>query len=275
MDGITSLPSDLLAARDEGRYHLTISDEPEFFSGDYYLIGSIHSHFGHFMLEGLSRLWAATLLPAHIFSQLRFVVYEPAISPYAMTCMQLFGIRKEQLIFCPPHAVFDRLFVPAPSYRSHWWAQPEQVRTWDRIAERATAERQHPYPEKVFFSRRNIKERRLSNIDDVEDAFAHAGYAIVAPETFPIGDQIRMAYSAKALAGCVGSAMYLAAFQKKAEIPTIIVGPRSFYLKDDSIIADIKGNNLVVALGTETSESEEKLWYADVGSIRSAIDHTR
>lgn len=271
MDGTTSLPSDLLTPIDDSTFELSVSDAPLRFEGDYYLIGSAHPHFGHFMLEGLSRLWAATALPVDFMKNVKFVVYESGMPPYARECIRLFGIDPSRIIFCPPHATFERLIVPAPSYRSHWWAQPEQVRTWEMIADKALAERDYPYPEKIFLSRRKIKERTLDNWREIEGLFQDAGYKIVCPEDHQLADQIRMAASAKAIAGCVGSGLYLAAFQKKAEVPTIVIGPKSFYLKDDALISDIKGGRLIVALGSETDQSDRKTWRVDPATVSAAV----
>lgn len=272
MDGVNSLPSDLLTQIDDNTFELSINDDPVRFEGDYYLIGSVHSHFGHFMLEGLSRLWATTILPAGFMANVKFVVYEPGIPPYARECFRLLGIDLSQIVFCPPRAEFERLIIPAPAYRSHWWVQPEQVRTWETITENALAERSREYPDKIFLSRSKIKERPLENEAEIEEIFKGTGYEIVSPEDYPMAEQIRMAASAKAIAGCVGSGLYLAAFQKKAEVPTVVIGPKSFYLKDDALISDIKGGSLVVALGSETDQSDRKTWRVSTATVSAAVD---
>lgn len=272
MDGMHSLPLDLLEKMNDGRYRLLRDDAPSFLPGISYLIGSIHPHFGHFMLEGLSRLWAASLIPASVRERANFIVYESGLSPYASSILELFGIKRHQIVFCPPRLVTEHLIVASPSYRTHWWAQKEHIETLQHIASSIPPADASHFPDRVFLTRRNVPRRALENILDVEDVFERSGYKIIDPERFNIIDQIRMLSSCKAIAGCVGSALYLAGFQKKSDIAQVVVAPRNFFLKDDAIICDSMKNGLNVALGSDISESTEMSWCANPRTVTAALE---
>jgi capsular polysaccharide biosynthesis protein len=115
----------------------------------------------------------------------------------------------------------DRLVLPSRSVVVNGWAHPGAAAVWDRMV--AAAGGATPGgPDRVFFSRTGFNAARRADGDPtrstpdrdlaLDQLFAEAGYAVVAPEDLTVVDQIRLAAGARVLAGCAGTALHLAAF---------------------------------------------------------------
>jgi capsular polysaccharide biosynthesis protein len=271
MDGILSLPSDLISTESGDSFRLKLpASQPQRLDGTYVFIGSMHSHFGHTMLEGLARLWIIPKFKDLLPDNLRFLVYEPAIPPYARALLNYLGISDEQIMHCSEHSLVERLIVPGCGMRTHVWVRDEQNHTWNAIAERAAKNYPTNHPDKVFLSRADIQRRILTNSSEIEEIFRSHGYTIAKPEQMRLGHQIAAAHAASSIAGCVGSNMYLAAFQKRGG-RNIVLAPCDFYLKDDAMIAGLRNSNLTVVLGSPTDGTREQNWTIDASLVSKAL----
>lgn len=234
MDGRLTLPTDV-----------DVTASAEMVTGDHYFLGSVHPHFGHVMLEGLARVWAfAEFAAAHPGG--RIIIYESWTPDFAMTLLEMAGIDTNRLLRPSGPIVVERLHVPDISGFSHQWIAPEQADVWRTIGDRADGGAEAT--RRVYLTRRGVAARRLVQEAEVEAAFAAAGFEVIQPEALPITEQIRLARSAEVLAGCVGSQMYLAAFQPQGA-RTLVLAPANFFLPDDAIIAEAMGHDLSVAFG--------------------------
>lgn len=212
--------------------------------GTHFFLGSAHSHFGHFMLEGTSRLWAwAEFQKSHPNG--KCVIYETSIPKFALSILATFGIGRENILSVSQPYQIETLHVPTPSMLTHQWISNRQRDTWLAIAHNVGDARFGP---KIFLSRRKIPNRPLLNESDFEHIFSDNGYEIICPETLSISDQINLAAHSKTLVGCVGSQMYLAAFQSPGA-KNGIIAPSNFYLKDDAILSTVCHSDLYVAFG--------------------------
>ena len=88
--------------------------DPVRLDGAYYLLGNVHGHFGHGILEGLSRLWAIAESPTE-YRDCRLLVFEPTLPKYAQFALEALGISPDRVVHCPPNAVMERLVVPTRS----------------------------------------------------------------------------------------------------------------------------------------------------------------
>lgn len=234
MDGRRTLPTDVDIHAPAGTL-----------AGDHYFLGSVHPHFGHSLLEGLSRTWAwQRFAAAH--PEGRAVIYEPWTPDFALTLLSLAGVDTERLLRPEGPMVVERLHVPSISAFSHRWITFEQTRIWRRIGDAVQLEQRSG--RRVYLSRRGVASRRLETEAEVENVFGRAGFDIVRPENLPINEQIRMARQSEVLAGCTGSQMYLAVFQP-AGATTLILAPDNFFLPDDALIAEAMDHRLAVAFG--------------------------
>lgn len=258
-NGERLLPKDLLTPREGGCWRLEAGVGPQTLRGDYYLLGSLQPHFGHTLLEGLSRAWALLEYP-ELFAQMPLLVFEPQLRDYQNRFLKLAGIDEGRIVHVPIDGVtVERLWIPDPAIRSHRWISPRQGAVWRHISNAiSTAEPTR----KIYLSRSCISERPLANEAEIEEILKGQGFEIVHPETLPLDEQIRVAAEAAHIVGPVGSQMYLAAFQKPGTRKTILA-PSNFYAKDDAMISKAVGNKCEVIFGEKIDnfvDRAERRW---------------
>lgn len=272
--GRRTLPSEFVEGEErEPPLRLLGRHEFERIDGTAYLIGTVPRHFGHFLLEGLSRLWFHVAHGEALGCD-KFIVYEPEIPRYARRVLRMIGLTEDRILPLKRNAEVETLYVPSKSVRTHRWVRPEHRMVLDAIIARI---RKDGPDEDVYLSRRNVPKRRLDNEEEVEALFADAGYRIVHPQSMPIRAQFAMAYNARSLAGCVGSQMYLAQFQRPGAA-NIVMAPNNFFLPDDAMLSQFLGHRLCAVFGgpidfPKVSEGAE--WTCDLDLVRRAIDWRR
>ncbi|WP_269505359.1 glycosyltransferase family 61 protein [Burkholderia sp. IMCC1007] len=266
MDGNRDLPGDVLS-KSEGGFKYQGPQFAEEFSGTYYLIGNVHRHFGHVLLEGLTRLWALRHFSAD--PSIRFAIYEDEVKPFALKLLELAGVDLARIVTIPKAAIVEKLIVPSPSMRSHRWITAQQMDVWQTIAEKAASASRTAPTRKVYLSRKRIPDRPLDNELEVEHFFVKQGFEVICPETIDLHEQIKTARESCILAGPVGSQMYLAAFQQK-NTALFVVAPRNFYLRDDSLVASANNARLQVCFGSSIDfkkPKEDRSWCIDIEKL--------
>lgn len=269
MDGYNSLPCDLVRNEIDNYKYLGLSVK-NYYDGGLILIGNLHIHFGHFLLEGLSKLYV-TELRWLLNLGFKYAVYEPYIMDWGYTLLERCGINKDQIVHIPYDGmIVEKMIVPDRAMCTHHSISSMQALTWNKIT--STAKINHDYSTKVYLSRRKIKGRRLINEEEIEFFFVTKGYQIIYAEDHTMDEQINIAANAKYLAGAVGSQMYLAAFQQSRG-RNFIFGPVNFYLQDDLMIAEVKEHFLKVVLGSPINHHlppNEQSWSIDLNDLISA-----
>lgn len=277
VDGNHSLPSDILRkdSQTSRGFQGTWDDEFDELDGTYLFLGSIPRHFGHFLIEGLSRCWPLLNPEVMRIPNLKFLVYEPEVPNNFRRLLLGLGVRPEMTVSAPKAARVERLLVPSPSSRTHRWIRREQVSVWRKIAARGKRPA-GPAPSKVFLSRGGVGRRQIANREEIEGLFSKAGFVIAKPETMDIFEQIGLVFGAGQIAGPVGSQMYLSGFQAPGG-RNIVLAPRNFFLKDDAMISGEVGHRLSVVLGSELpadQDHEDVSWTVSMDAVRSALDST-
>ncbi|WP_175786809.1 glycosyltransferase family 61 protein [Burkholderia anthina] len=269
MDGNGDLPGDILC-KGESEFKYQGPQFAEELSGTYYLIGNVHRHFGHVLLEGLTRLWALTHFRGD--PSIRFAIYEDEIKPFALKLLEFAGVDLARIVTIPKAAIVEKLIVPSQSMRSHRWITAQQMDVWRAISTKAAGISQSAPTRKVYLSRKRIPDRPLKNELEVENFFVKQGFEVVFPETIDLQEQIKIANESRILAGPVGSQMYLAAFQQK-NTGLFVVAPRNFYLRDDSLVASVNNARLRVCFGSSIDfkrAKEERDWCVDVAKLEKS-----
>lgn len=181
-------------------------------------------HFGHFFTESVTTLWPdlASSVEGVVFHS--YMSRFRGISPWQTELMGLtsYAGLPVEIIEDDPLRV-ERLIVPTRSVVVNGWAEPEAVGVWAAMSAAAGGGAAlDPSGPRVFMSRtafnagkraagkvvRTSVERDLA----LDTAFAAAGFRVVAPETLPLVEQVRLAADASVLAGSAGTALHLSAF---------------------------------------------------------------
>ena len=184
--------------------------------------GPAFAHFGHFLLEGLSRLWWTDRVAAP--AKVRLVFHETPprgrrdaflAKSYVTESLRLLGLAPERAVFVADTPLrFDRLMVPSPTLSLGGHAYPGFATAYERIAAAARGGGAPKPAGAVYFSRTGIRDerQRVDNEAEIEALMRELGVEVVRPETLPFAEQIRLVGDRRLVVGCAGSAMHLVAF---------------------------------------------------------------
>ncbi|WP_172965692.1 rhamnan synthesis F family protein [Agrobacterium sp. FDAARGOS_525] len=269
-NGERLLPRNLLSKDSDGRLKLNCNPSQARLAGDYFLIGNVQPHFGHAILEGLSRLWPmyrSVPLPADV----KFLVYEPFLRDVQKELLSRAGVDLSRVVHVPKDGVtVERLWVADASIRSHRWVSDLQGDVWRAVS--STAFDGKP-TRLTYLSRSRIAERPLMNEAHVEAIFEKNGFDVVHPQELSLGEQLRLAAESRIIAGPVGSQMYLAAFQK-SNTSKIVLAPKNFYAKDDQMISSVVCGSCDVIFGSEIdnfADRKDRQWTIDTEQVARGL----
>lgn len=170
--------------------------------GDFYYMGLMNPHYGHLILESLSRYWAALKQPLLIDKATKFVFHivgahkdgalDYLFSGFRLPYLSALGITRDNIIIVDKPMEFERITVPqAPVAISDGdcFSSQEVVSFWRFLNEKLASAYNCSSgvgPNKIYLSRRSVKNpiqgRTLLNETEVESFFEGAGFTIVAPE---------------------------------------------------------------------------------------------
>lgn len=179
-------------------YNFKPVDEPTVVrAGQVIYLGPPQQGWGHFLTQGLSRLWYALEHP-HIP-----VVWDaPELRPYQQDVLRILGLENEMLFLKEPTR-WESVVFPHPGLCIGEFALPEFIERIGRVpqAPQVTGKR-------LFLSRSGLNdgvtddERRLDGI-----AEAH-GFSVFRPEQHSVAQQLDEISSAEAVLGIEGSALH-------------------------------------------------------------------
>lgn len=265
MDGNRTLPRGLMRREGAGPSVAAPDRRPRRLEGTYVLLGSVHRHWGHMLLEGLTRLW----IKEHLATDVKWLVYEANRRPFVHNLLNLAGIGASDVVSASEFDVVERLVVPDVGMRSHRWVTTAQVKSWDQIRRDSGSSRR-----RVFLSRRGVPFRRCRDELRIEDMFRTAGWEVVSPESMSPREQVIMAGEVGRFAGFVGSQMYLAAFQPDYG-SNIIIAPENFFLRDDLLIGAARAHQVDVIFGSSVDASDPvRAWSvsdSELSRLRSVL----
>ncbi len=185
-------------------------DETVVFAGG----GYIFSHFGHFLLEGLGRLYPA--LGAK-YKNVKFVFVvgrkTKSLPAFVMKFLYGLGIGPDRIILINNTTRFRGVYVPPQGAVITQYISPIMNKVFDKIARNMGNEKIKTY-DKIYLSRGKMNDGRTFGEKSIEKIFAKNGYKIIYPETLPLSHQITLARNCKYMAGTAGTALHLALFMR-------------------------------------------------------------
>jgi len=178
--------------------------------------GVLMEHFGHFLTESLSRLWALDALEGPLDGLLfvpekGFGTEMTEIKGYQRRVLELLGIDLPVHLLTRATRV-ERLEVPGPGFSIGpmiGGSQPFKTFLKARFARNIAPEG----PEKIYISRSKL-DRKLGGIvaeSLLEKLLTGAGYEIFHPQRHPLEEQIARFKAARQVISLDGSALHLLA----------------------------------------------------------------
>jgi hypothetical protein len=214
-------------------------------AGTFLFGGWLRGHFGHFLVESITRLWAlprvagsiAGIVYLHWNGPAKNLTRERAVRRADATFRQPFV---GQVLDClgvtaPVHVVGDaleveRLLVPS---QLGWARQDDAARACFReLCQAITMHprvRNGPGAKKIYVSRARLGITKSSFVleDRIEKNFQENGYEIIYPETMSIYDQFSYYSRATKLVFAEGSALFLADMVASSRQSVAIIHRRS------------------------------------------------
>lgn len=205
--------------------HLAANVQPRVrYEGRAFYAGRYTGHFGHILLETMTRFWADLDYAAYD----QFVVIPKSFSHLPVRVNGLFqkllghvGVPADRIVVTGERGVaFRHLDVPSAPIDLSVGADPRFLDVFDRIADRIVRDRYggdlSGSPTRIYLSRSQLDDGRpkgqpsAANEAEAEAFFEQRGFTVVHPQRLSISEQVMLARNADIIAGCNGSALHLA-----------------------------------------------------------------
>lgn len=223
----------------------------------FHLDNEVRGHFGHLLTETVSRLWAWPRAK-ELEPDLKVLVAtnrRPELMSYELTIYAAAGITADDIVMIQEPVRVERLLSPSPMLSNPEFVHPAIADTWqlmgDALAADATGDLR---PDRIFCSRR-IKKRACNNTDEVEEIFRAAGFEVLFPEDYPLGDQIAMFRSASVLAGFAGSGLFNVCFAPDP-VQMIMLSSDAYSARNEYLIASVLGHSITSVISKADNPGE-------------------
>lgn len=195
--------------------------------GRHLFAGPLHPHFGHFLLESTTRLWA---LQTETVASAQFIPIGPnsfwrARKSYAPLLGIFCGDLPIERVSMPTRVA--ELVVPDPGF-GHEARMRGSDRYRDFMRGRVAAEITPAGPEKLYISRSGLNDNRGGIIGEaeIEAALAEDGYEIFHPQRHSAREQLERYSAARRIVSLDGSALHMAAYALHKEARVAMIARR-------------------------------------------------
>lgn len=241
--------------------------------GKFIFCGWLIPHYGHFLMETLSRLWCLNELNSSEFTFV-FNYYNDGNcfleeKEWAKELLLSFGVTPEKIIFADGNYQVDRLYVPSQSMVLHSSVNCKaQAYIWDTINSHLYRSGEDT-PKKIYLSRSKLvrDKRKMLNELEVESVFQEAGFAIIYPESMSLSEQVTLMANADVVAGPSGSALHNAAFMKADALVISLTTP-DFCLLNEVLCCYAARTKYQIFFGISNGD---KTWDINIDELKVSI----
>ena len=188
----------------------TQSDNIEFIDEEVIFLGPLPDHYGHFITEGLSRLW---LFLDGKYKNSNAIFISDNESNKFLEFWNLFGLRPNQFKKITTPVRYRSIIIPEPSIQLHNYYHDAFNETVRAILKTLPRKEQ----KNLFLSKKNHSFFNGKSIGEgsLESAFRKNNFDIIYPESLPLSDFIAMLHSAKTVASISGTSAHNAMFMSQ------------------------------------------------------------
>lgn len=159
--------------------------------------GRFHMHWGHFLIDDVSRLWIVNGLSA---GNVEYYVFTKEagdkrnFSGNYLAFFRLLGIESKIRLIDQPMR-FDEVIVPEVAYERGKHYSAEFVEIFEKVSQKAmqaACVNAYPIHKKIYFSRKLQKKVNVSEFggDAIERFFENNGYYLLIPEQLQLEEMI-------------------------------------------------------------------------------------
>jgi Glycosyltransferase 61/Sulfotransferase family len=167
--------------------------------------GVLRPHYGHFLLESLSRAWFLRRHP-DLPVLWHTATGKSVLLPWHREVFSMLGIPEGRCRFVMRPTQVERILLADPGCVLERWLDPAQARALGifPLANRPVRER------KVWLSRSRLRDglAKVQGEAELEARLAETGWTILSPEGLPVWQQLAVMSEAKEIAGFEGSAFH-------------------------------------------------------------------
>lgn len=184
-------------------------------------IGIIPKHWGHFLIDTVSRFWPF-LLEKYRKYRVAFCGWgwqDGKISGNFLKAFELMGISEDQLIFVKYPIKVSKIIIPEATMEFGATWNKTYKDTVDQIAERALKDmsclKLKKY-KKIYFTRTQLLKSKLNEVGEkeIEELFSSAGFHVLAPEKLSLVEQIFYIRNCEVMASLSGTIPHNSVFAK-------------------------------------------------------------
>ena len=199
----------------------------EHMKGNYYYMGMLNPHYGHFIQEGVTRFWLALKKPSLVNKNTKFVyhVFEnfneqqknAFLNSNMMQYLAVLGINRDNIVFIKKPTTFEHIIIPESGISisdGNCYLTDEARLVWLHLNKMmAGYENKNSIvsSKRVYLSRRAVKApiqgRILLNEDEVESYFRSIGFEIIVPEDLSQIEMQKALSTTNFIAGSPGSGL--------------------------------------------------------------------
>ena len=209
---------------DPGFYSVSDSYKPkeEIIERDESVIfgGVLVGHFGHFILECMSRLWFITENIEKLRDYKIVFITVLDSKDWFKDFLSLFGLTSDKYEIIDKPTKFREIFIPEESVHSWKEYSDSYVKIYSFLRSMVPEGK----VEKIYLTRTALKDNQSTccNENYFEQFYKAQGFKIISPEKLSIKDQISLLSGAKEVVTTLGSLAHFALFCKKNTKFTIL-----------------------------------------------------
>ena len=201
--------------------------------------GYLINHWGHFLLDAVSRLWYAL---EHDTEDLLFVYLvgedaKPETIGNYREFFELFGIEDRIRIINKP-VKYKEVIIPERAFIKGEYYSKYFLSVFDKVKEAAINEDERDLPEKIYLSRNHFRGKKVeSGLDFVDHYFSKNGFEVIYPEEISLSRMIRLIHGAKICAAESGTLTHNFLFSEEGK--ELIIVERQVTVNDYQCEVDI------------------------------------
>jgi capsular polysaccharide biosynthesis protein len=243
---------------------------PERHAGEAMYAGQLIPHFGHFLLEGTSRLWWA--LKNDFQGTIVFDARGPGglKAPFVRRFLEMTGLLDRTVVVTKP-LQFARVFVPHPSFRLTTEIHREMLRPFATAYRALDPHQEESGGRPVYLSRSGMENGVVMGEHLVEQALEQEGFRVVHPERLLLDRQIATVVAAPIVVGILGSALHTMLFAPEPK--------RAVYLRREGrttanyvMIDQLLGNRSSYLIGVMNSTLGEPEGVPQLLDVEKTLD---
>ncbi|MGN0978625.1 MAG: glycosyltransferase 61 family protein [Faecousia sp.] len=187
--------------------------------------GYLVNHWGHFLVEAVTRLWYVLEQDSTVDKYV-FFVDENEERTVKGNYRQFFELLKiwDKLELVSTPTTYREVIVPQIAFQCMKFYSPKFLAIFDAIADNVTVDPRWERYDKIYFTRSQFASQNgyEFGLEAFDDFYKRNGYAVLAPEKIPLGQMIYLIRGASEIASMSGSTPHNMLFAANGQKLTIL-----------------------------------------------------